>query len=203
MDTMEKYKLEYSIKDPINILDSAPIHRDLIAERTIVELTTRASIAHLAIEKGLKALISKVGGRPEKIHALDSLYQELIRCNSDAAEFLAIAFEDAVKFYGYNMNAKKFRHFCSLNDYFIKTGTEKAFNVMRYWALEESSEGENPIPYISMPVHRELLYALWCLFIPNRKETISVRVERGVARAMFEGRRISYGGDDENKRQSV
>ena len=147
MDTMERYKIQQSIKDVINILDSVPIYRDLIPETTIVQLTNRVPIAHIALERGLKALISDAGGVQERVHSLNWLHGELGRCDSDAAVFLAKAFENAVNFFGYNVNTKGFRHFRSLEDYLSKTGTENAFDKLRYWALGESSKGENPIPF--------------------------------------------------------
>ena len=71
MDTMERYKIQGSIEDVIDILDSAPMHRDLIPETMIVQLTNRVPIAHLAIERGLKARIASVGGTTEPIHSLN------------------------------------------------------------------------------------------------------------------------------------
>lgn len=203
MDTMERYKIQRSIEDVIGILDSAPMHRDLIPETMIVQLTNRVPIAHLAIERGLKALIADVGGTTEPIHSLNKLYRDLKKCDKDAAVFLAEAFKDAVRFFGYNVNAKGFGHFRSLGDYLSKVGTEKAFDALRYWAIGESPKGDNPIPYISPPIHRELLRAVWCLFFPNRRETVSGRVERIVTHAMFNGRHIAYGSDDTSTEQSV
>ena len=203
MDTMERYKVQGSIEDVIDILDSAPMHRDLIPETMIVQLTNRMPIAHLAIERGLKSLIADVGGTTEPIHSLNKLYRDLKKCDKDSAVFLAEAFGDAVRFFGYKVNAKGFGHFHSLGDYLSKVGTEKAFDVLRYWAIGESPKGENPIPYISPPIHRELLRAVWCLCFPDRRETVSGRVERIVANAMFSGRHITYGIDDTSKQQSV
>ena len=37
MDTMERYKIQASIKDVIAILDSVPIRRDLIPEANVVQ----------------------------------------------------------------------------------------------------------------------------------------------------------------------
>ena len=203
MDTMESYKIWASIEDVIPILDSAPMHRDLLPEKEIVQLTNRIPIAHLAIERGLKALIAEAGGAKEKIHGLDRLYRELKKCDQDSAAFLAKAFQDAVSFFGYNVNAKGFGQFRSLDDYLSRVGTEKNFELLRYWAIGETPKGENPIRYISPPVHRELLAALGCLFFSSRRETVSERVEQTVAYAMFDGRHIIYRADDTNKDNSV
>ena len=204
MDAMDKYKIQGSTGDVIKILDSAPIHNDLIPDVVIVQLTNRVPIAHLAIERGLKALIAQVGKPARKIHGLHKLYRDLSKCDQESADFLARAFEDAVRFFGYNVNVKGFGHFRTLDDYLSKVGTENAFEALRYWAIGESPKGENAIPYISPPIHRELLCALRCLFFPKaRWETVSDRVERIVADAMFRARRIAYRSDDTSKEQSV
>ena len=202
MDTMDRYKIQESIKDTIAILDSAPIHIDLIPETNAVQLTNRAPIAHLAIERGLKALICKVRGNWKHMHSLDKLHGDLRDCDAASADYLDESFEDAVRYFGYDVDDDRFEHFRSLEDYLVKVGTKEHFEALRYWAIGESSD-ENPIPYISPPVHRELLCTLWCLFFPNRRETVSDRVERKVAHAMFDGRLISYDANDTQKKQSV
>ena len=203
MDIMDRYKIRGSIKDVIAILDSAPIHSDLIPEANLVQLTNRVPIAHLAIERGLKSLIAESGKSAECIHGLHKLYRDLEECDGESANFLSKAFQDAVKFFGYDLKTKGFGHFVSLNDYLSKVGTEKAFEALRYWAIGETGKGESPIPYISPPIHRELLCALWCLFRTGRRETVSDRVEREVAYAMFDGRHIYYNDEDTTKKQSV
>ena len=160
MDTMERYKIQESLADVISILDSAPMHRDLLPDKMTVQLTNRMPIAHLAIERGLKALVTDASGKPARIHSLDKLYRDLRKHDKDSADFLADAFEDAVRFFGYNVNVTGFEHFSSLDDYLCKAGTVKAFNALRYWAIEESPKEGNPIPPISPPIHRELLYAI-------------------------------------------
>ena len=149
MDTMERYKIRASIKDVIAILDSAPIHRDLIPEANLVQLTNRAPIAHLAIERGLKALINEAGGSVEETHGLHRLYRDLKGRDQESGDYLAMAFQDSVGFYGYNVNAKGFGQFRSLDDYLSRVGTEKAFEALRYWAIGETGKGESPMPYIS------------------------------------------------------
>ena len=203
MDTSERYRIQKSIEDAISILDSAPIQPDLIADTNIAQLTNRVPIAHLAIERGLKTLISVAGGTAGKTHALNKLYQVLRSCDSDCADFLSEAFDDAVTFFGYNVNAKGFSQFRSLEIYLSRVGTEKAFEALRYWAIGEEGKGDSPIPYISPPVHRELLCALSWLFLTERRQTVSERVEREVGHAMFERRSISWGAGDTRKKCSV
>ena len=203
MDTMDRYKIEASIKDVISILDSSPIQPDLIAETNIVQLTNRVPIAHLAIERGMKALITEAGRSAECTHGLHKLYRALKEGNQESADYLARAFEDAVRFFGYNVNTERFKQFRSLDDYLTKVGTDKAFEALRYWAIGESSKRASPISYISLPIHRELLCALGHLFVPSSRETVSTRVEREVADAMFARRDINYSPDDESMKQSV
>ena len=202
MDTMDRYKIQESVKDTIAILDSAPIRPNWVYETNAVQLTNRAPIAHLAIERGLKVLIDEAGGSAEKIHSLNSLLAELGKWDTSSADYLAKAFDDAVNFFGYNVNVSRFGHFRSLNDYLSKTGTENAFKAFRYWAKGESSKAD-PIPFISPPVHREILCALWCLFTPNRRETVSDRVEGVVKRAMSNPNRLVWSDNDTRRKNSI
>ena len=203
MDTMDRYKIQASIKDVISILDSSPIRPDWVAETNIVQLTNRAPIAHLGIERGIKALITEAGGSTEKKHGLHKLYRALKKCDQTSADYLARAFDDAVRFFGYNVNARGFTQFRSLDDYLTKVGTDKAFEALRYWAIGESSKGASPISYITLEIQRELLRAVWCLFFPNLRETVSSRVEREIANAMFGRRDISYSPNDVSMKQSI
>ncbi len=201
MDTMEKYKIQASIKEVIATLDPAPFRRDLIPD--VVQLTNRMADAHLSIEKGLKSLITEAGECPENIHSLNKLYRHLGKCDQQSAHYLAKAFEDAVSFFGYNVKAKGLGHFRSLDDYLAKVGTAKAFEEFRYWTIEETRKGESAIPNTSPPIHRELLRALWCLFTSGVRETVSERVEHEVEEAMFSQRPTFYEINDTGKKASV
>ena len=198
MDIMDEYKIQASIDDVINILDSAPIKLDLIEELNIVQLANRIPIAHLAIERGLKALIKR-SKRCVWGHSLTKLYKDLRQCNSESADYLSEAFCNAVEFYGYNVNYQGFGHFRSLQDYFSQVGGEKTFELLRYWAIGETPKGKNPIGLISPPIHRELLCALSCLFLRDSRQTVSDRVEATVNHAMFMGRHIAWSTDDTNE----
>ena len=202
-NTMGRYKIQESIKDVIAILDSAPIHRDMFGERNIVQLTNRVPIAHLGIERGLKALITRAGITADKVHGLHKLYRALGNCDKKSADYLARAFDDAVTFYGYNPNVKGLRQFRSLAAYLCQVGTDKAFDAMRYWSIEKSSYRDSPFKYISPWVHRELLCALWSLIRPDGRETVSERVEREVRDAMYTRRQIAQGSEDTDSEQSV
>ena len=203
METMDRYKIQESIKDVIAILDSAPIRLDLIPDANIVQLTNRIPIAHLAIERGLKVLITESGRTIERTHSLGKLYRVFQECNAESADYLENAFSDAVGFFGYNVNRTGFRQFRSLDIYLSRVGTEDAFEELRYWAIGEFSGKQSPIPYISLSIHRELLCALWCLFLPSRRETVSERVERELSAAMFNRRHMIYSPDDTERESSV
>ena len=203
MDSMEKYKIQESVIDAIRILDSAPIKPDLVSETVIVQLTNRVPIAHLAIERALKALIAQGGGAKKYTHSLDSLYKALQESDEDSAKFLSEAFTDAVVFFGLDDRTKGFGHFRSLESYLSKVGGGKAFQALRYWPIENSPEGENPIPFVWLPIHREVLCALSCLFLRDSRETVSARVESEVARKLTETREFSDIQDEESRRDSV
>ncbi len=196
LHAIDRYKIQASIEDVISILDSSPIQPDLIEETNIVQLTNRVPIAHLAIERGMKALITEAGRSAKCTHNLHKLYRDLKEGNQESADYLARAFEDAVRFFRYNVNTEGFKQFRSLDDYLTKVGTDQAFEALRYWAIGESGRGESPISYISPLIHRELLCALGHLFVPSLRETVSTRVEREVADAMFDRRYIRFNGGD-------
>ena len=201
METMEEYKIEESIRDTIRILDSAEIRPDLILETNIVQITNRAPIAHLGIERGIKAAITEAGGKFDPKHSLNELYKALKDVNQEAADYLAEAFEDAVKFFGYRVKENGFGHFRSLDDYLSKVGTEKVFRAFRYWAIGEPLH--RGIRLVSLQIHRELLEALSCLFRSGRRERVSDRVEQEVKHAMFMRRHISWSSGDTAKELSV
>ena len=203
MDEMERYRIRESIKDVISILDSEPIRRDLMPDANLVQLTNRVPIAHLGIERGLKALIVEAGGSTKRIHGLHTHYRILKECDGKSAEFLALAFNDAVKFFKYNVNAKGFGQFRSLDDYLTRVGTDNAFEALRYWAIGETGKGESPMQFTCPLIHREILITLWCLFLPGRRETVSARVEREVHDAIFRQRHITKATDDTIKGHSL
>ena len=203
MDPMENYKVQESIRDAIVILDSAPIQRDLVPERNLVQLTNRAPIAHLAIERGIKALINDAGGDAEHTHGLHKLYRDLANHNADAFDYLNSVFSDAVSFFGYNVNVKGYGQLRSLKTYLDAVGTDKAFEALRYWVLGESNNGQVSVPSIFLSIHRELLCALGLIFSSRSCVTVSGRVEAIVTHAMFDGRRLAYDSDDTSRKRII
>ena len=206
MDIMENYKIQESIRDVIRILDSAPLRPDMVFETNAVQLTNRMPIAHLAVERGLKSLLYRAGKTQKSVrklgHSLNRLYRSLEQNDGESAEFLEEAFQDTAGFFGYNVNLKGFGHFRSLCDYLSKVGTNKHFEAMRYWVIEDPSEADNPIHFICPRTHREILCALNGLFWPPR-ETISERTEREVRQALGDVSHFVYGPEETNKKRSI
>ena len=166
-------------------------------------MTSRLATAHLGIEKGLKALITDAGGNSKHGHDLNRLYRELRECDLDSADFLAEAFEDAVKCFRYDVNTKDFEHLRSLGDYLCNVGTRDVFDALRYWANGGIQQRKSYPVYFTLNTQGTPL-CLTMSFLPNRRETVSDRVEREVTFAMFEGRRgISWSDGDTRKEQSV
>ena len=206
MDTMKTYKIRYSIRDVIGILDSAPMHRDMVYETNAVHLTNRLPIAHLAIERGLKSLLLRAGKSPKQTrrigHSLDKLYRSLKDWDAESADFLDASFQDAVNFFGYDVNIEEFKLFQSLYDYFAQVGSNEHFEAMRYWVIEDSEDAETPIRLACSYTHREILCALHSLFGPHR-ETVSERVEGEIWRALAHRTDLLLASEDAEKERSV
>ena len=199
---METYKIQESIRDVIRILDSAPLHRDLVYETNVVQLANRVPMAHLAIERGLKSLLCRARQNEEQVsgHSLNKLYRSLKHSDAKSADSLERAFQDAVSFFGYNVEdkQKKLGHFRSLNSYLSKVGTEKHFTAMRYWVIEDSSEANDPIHFVCPRIHREILCALNSIFW-NTHKTVTNRVDREVADALIDHTELSLSLEDPDR----
>ena len=193
MDTVQRFAIRYSVEDVINILDSTPVKGDLIPQITIAQIMNRAPVAHLSIERAIKALVKNSGGTYDQNHDLWDHFQKLEDCDPHAAEFLEAAFNDAVRFYGFKSNAKGFTHLKSIAAYLSTAGSKKAFNAMRYWELEQPLDAEI-INKVSLLIHGELLRALWQLFIPEiGLRTVVRRVENIVTKALVNDRWVELG----------
>ena len=88
MDAMDRFNNKQSILDAIAILDSAPIRPDMVMEANIVQLTNRVPIAHLAMERGLKALIAEGKESWKHTHGLNGLYRDLTKSDPESADYL-------------------------------------------------------------------------------------------------------------------
>ena len=205
-----------SISDAIGILDSAPIRPHMFPQMYLLQIGNRIPVAHLAIEHGLKVLIrekaeqnaddeviawldDKVEG---KRHSLANLYLKLREVDEGQAKFLAEAFNDAVKFFGYVTGRDGFKHFKSVESYLSRVATDGVFQAMRYWVIEGTEEQEKTISSISPPVHREILGALRCLFFPDFRETVTQRVVQAFVDASFNGRSPYGNGSIVGERKS-
>ena len=192
MDKVHKHIIGSSIRDTVRILDSAPVKPDMIPEITAYQMMNRAPIAHLSIERGLKSLIIEFGGQHKDEHNLLPLYRKLGKLHPEAATFFSKSFDEAVRTYRYNVNTTGSEHLKSLKDYLSKVGSEKAFTAMRYWEFEQSLD-EEVLRRISLPIHRELLHALWQLFMSsNHRMTVTDRIERTVRDAIFDPPKLAY-----------
>jgi len=217
MDELKTFTLRESISDAIGILDSAPIRSDMFPQMYFLQIGNRIPMSHLAVELGLKGLIRETAeqasshevlawledGRKGRTHSLASLYSKLREVDDERAKFLAEAFQNAVKFFGYDTKRDGFAHFRSIDSYLSIVATGKVFEALRYWVIEGTPEQEEIIGLISPEIHREILCALRCLFFPTHRETVSERVEREVSIAMFDSVELSYNTRDIKKKLLV
>ena len=177
-----------SIRDVVSILDSALLKgNELIPEYRAMQIANRALIAHHAIENGLKARLSKAGvsfsKRNPEGHDLSVLYQRAKQVeNGNWAKGLAHAFEDAVRYYEYDVSMLP--HLATLETYFLKIGSGKAFSDMRYWLddPDAASASTDLIHHIILLLHKEILEALWHLVGFDRYFVVSQRVEQAAIR---------------------
>ena len=199
-DKIAEYKTRYSMDDTLKILDAVPLKRDLSPDHMLVEITNRAAIAHLAIERGLKYLLARACGTVKHKHSLGQFYKQLSELDKTTADQLADAFDDAVQFFGYNPNSNGFGHLRSLQTYLSLTGSDDAFQGLRYWAIGEPEH--RAMQTLFLVLHRELLYFLTRLFW-TAPETVSTRVERRISDALYNNRHISGGEGDTETETSV
>ena len=184
MDIVRSFSIQQSIGEAIRKLYTPPVTVGPIHQVPIDQVTNRAPDAHLSIEVGIKALVKDSGGTYDRSHNLWPNFQKLEDCDAFAAEFLESAFNDVVRFYGFNPNAKGFTHLKSIAAYLSTAGSERGFNAMRYWELERPLDAEI-ISKVFLLIHGELLTALCQLFISRANLcTVGDRVEARVAEAL-------------------
>ena len=202
VDLLDHLKYE-SIRDVVNILDSALLRGDeLNPQFRAMQIANRSLIAHHAIEKGLKARLQKEGitylKRNPEGHDLNVLYQLTKQINNGIwAENLANTFEDAVSYYEYDVGMLP--HLESIETYFLKIGSGKAFSEMRYWLDEpDAIEGSTDlIHHIILLLHKEILEALWHLVGFDNCRFVSQRVEQAVRMELERALGHSPGTPDE------
>ena len=189
----ERVISRHSVEDIIGILENEPVKADLFAQITAVELMNRISIAHLAIERALKFLITEAGGPVVPTHDLKDRYQDLVCYDHTSAKYLAEAFDAAVQHYRYNPNAANMRHVKTLEKYLAVVGSDKAFQNIRYWELTQSLD-EALLRQAYLSLHIELLHALSEILLESDRppETVLHRVERAVGNAIWPTTSLGY-----------
>ena len=201
MEGMKRAVIRHSVDDAIEILEKQPVRHDMIAELTIAQVMNRVSVAHLSIERTMKFIITEAGGPHVYDHDLSSRLRELRQYKPDSAKFLEEAFEDAVRHYRYNANAKHMKHLKSLESYLTTTGSDDSFQDIRYWELNQATD-ELIVRQIYLTIHMELLQALKevLLVAKSPKDTVSARVEKTVSMAMFPQRKLAYAPGSDKER---
>ena len=142
------------------------------------------SIAHAAIEKGLKALLLE-GGRSERcvrkhghhLHLLlldaqqhtPMVYKELERCFNSVIRYLE--------------QVTSISHNICIVDYFREHGTGKVYEVSRYESLEGRGSGD-PWGMIGQ-VYREIIRALISLLLGCTPRDIDFRIEERARAAIL------------------
>lgn len=195
MDTGQRFSIRQSIGDALSIIDTAPVAVGPIHQiPTNQIIMNRYPVAHLSIERAIKALVQDSGGTYDRSHNLWRNFQKLKDCDAYAAEFLEAAFDDAVQFYGFKPDAKGFTpHLKSIEAYLSTAGSERAFNAMRYGELEQPLDDEI-INKVFLLIHGELLRALEQLFLSRISLRTAVhRVENAVTEALVNDRWAELG----------
>ena len=205
MEELQRATVQHSLEDVIRILENEPVQGDLIVQWPIVETMNRVSIAHLSIERGMKYLITAAGGPLIEEHGLHQQLQLLQKYAPESAKFLEEAFEAAVRHYRYNPNADSMNYLNTLDSYLTITGSNQAFQDIRYWELDQSLD-EVLIRQAYLSLHMEILHGLIeILDAPDKpKGTVSDRVETAVRDALWPSLDLSYipGTDKEHSVQS-
>ena len=193
MVEMDQAVMRHSVRDVIRILENNPVRVDLVGQITAVQIMNRVSIAHLSIERALKFLITRAGEPPTKDHHLGNRLRELAQHEPDFADFLERAFQDAVRHYRYNPNASNTGHLKSLQAYLDMVGSDKAFQDLRYWELDQSPD-EVLLRRLHLALHMELLRAASQLLRSREPiDTVASRVERAVNKAMWSPSALAAG----------
>ncbi len=193
------YKARYAIDDTLAILDSAPAKVDLHPDHMMVEITNRAAVAHLSIERGFKYLVKQAGGEVKRQHGLAPLLRRLTSCDRASADQLEASFNEAVQFFGYNPNTDGKGHLRSLDSYLSRTGSQEAFSHLRYWAIGEPEH--DAMQALSLTLHREILYTL-ARILWRKPRTVSQRAEATIHGALISNRNLAWTEGDVGTEQS-
>ena len=180
---MTNYKdsiIEVSLNDVTDILEHSPVQHDLVPEIVIARMMNRGPIAHLAIERALKFLLEKANGTWQRHHDLHKHLEALRKSDAASVEYLEQVFDEAIQHYRINPNEPDNNHFKNLADYLSVTGSEQAFNKMRYWELGQSLDDKTLrlVRSLSLQIHYEILQGLGETVVSTRQpyKTINHRV---------------------------
>ena len=192
MVDMKRHLIRHSVTDVIHILENVPVRVDMILQIPIIQTINRVSLAHLSIERAMKFLIIDAGQTYKENHHLPLHLGKLRECEPETVKFLEDAFDDAVRHYRFKPNNPGMGHLKSLVAYLEYAGSHKGFIDIRYWELDQSLDAIL-LRRIFLNLHLELLHALSeVLLAPDRlKDTVSLRVERAVKRAMTSTRDLA------------
>ena len=193
MTQIKRAIIESSVEDVIRILENEPVKNDVVPEVTIVQVMNRVSIAHLSIERAMKFLVNESGGQADRVHSLSFLYRGLVQRDPKSAQFLEIAFHDAVQHYRYNPNGINMTHLKSLETYLQATGSGGTFQDIRYWELTQSLD-DILLGKINLSLHTELLHGLTEILSASGgpMRTVTNRVEQAVREAMWPSTELIY-----------
>lgn len=209
MNNQQDHHRYASIRDVINILDSASLKgNELVPEYRAMQIANRALIAHHAIEKGFKSRLNKEGlAYPtdgKKGHDLSVLYQHTRNINQGAwAQSLSESYNDAVAFYEYDIQALP--HLATLDTYLKRVGSTQMFKQMRYW-LEDQTLSTNAVASIFgivLPLHREILEALWPLVAFDQQRFVSERADDALRTELQRACAYSPGTSSEQSYQLI
>lgn len=189
---IERAIIQHSVRDVIQILENERVQPDLVEQITVARIMNRVSLAHLSIERAMKFLITRAGGPLTKDHHLGDRLRELIQNEPESADFLADAFQVAVRHYRFNPNVDHAGHLRSLESYLDIAGSDKAFQDLRYWELGQSPD-EVLLRQLNLALHLELLHATEEVLRGRPPiDTVATRVERAVQQAMFSPTDLAY-----------
>ena len=160
-----------------------------------MQVSNLAVVAHSAIEKGLKARLDKENieydTRGWQGHDLPTLFGRTGQVqNGNWAKGLSTAYDDAIRYYEYDVAVLP--HLATLEDYLNEVGTGHALELMRYGLQDEGTADETVklCNRIALPLHREILEALWRLVAFDDFFAVSQRVDQALGRAI--GRSLGY-----------
>ena len=160
----EHHATHRMLEEYLRQYDLMPAANDMLWQVNLANTTVRANPVHTGLEVGMKELLKEQRTDKEirgMEHNLDKCYRALPQKYQDALER---AWQDAVEFYGHDVNRPWLEHLRNLDAYFKATGSNEQFRDYRYWhqKSDASDFDKVPEPWASAPViclhlNREIL----------------------------------------------